>query len=162
MPIHILRGILARLVRDWRGDPRATDPVRVLRLPGTYHQKGEPYRVRLLGAKDLRENGCDVYTTKQLVKAFPPLERAKKVALPVGFNLSATDPEHVRQALNWIADKPSESGETYVNDYDKWVKVGMALKAEFGGPGFAIWDEWSKSSDKYDADDTACKWSIIS
>lgn len=35
--------------------------------------------------------------------------------------------------------------------YDEWLRVGMALNHESGGnnEGFALWDEWSNSSDKY-------------
>jgi len=34
-------------------------------------------------------------------------------------------------------------------DYDSWVKVGMAVHHETDGTGFALWDNWSKGSNKY-------------
>ena len=45
------------------------------------------------------------------------------------------------------------------NDYHDWLKVGMALKYEFGDRGFSLWDSWSASSQKYDGPRaTAAKW----
>jgi len=37
------------------------------------------------------------------------------------------------------------------DDYDTWIRVGMALKARFGEAGRPVWDRWSASSDKYRA-----------
>ena len=34
--------------------------------------------------------------------------------------------------------------------YDDWVKVGMALVAEFGADGEALWLEWSKNGNSWD------------
>lgn len=50
---------------------------------------------------------------------------------------------------------------SYVNcdDYHEWVKVGMALKETGAGQqAFAIWDEWSKRSAKYDSAGMMKKW----
>lgn len=33
--------------------------------------------------------------------------------------------------------------------YDEWIRYGMAIKAELGDGGFAVWDAWSARSDKY-------------
>jgi len=37
------------------------------------------------------------------------------------------------------------------DDYDKWIKVGMALWHEFEGSqqGFEVWHDWSQTSDSY-------------
>ena len=40
-------------------------------------------------------------------------------------------------------------------DRETWMRVGMALKAEFGDDGFELWDRWSQSSDNYQA--RACR-----
>lgn len=34
--------------------------------------------------------------------------------------------------------------------YDDWLAVGMALHAEFGSEGIALWDDWSAGSAKFD------------
>jgi predicted P-loop ATPase len=33
--------------------------------------------------------------------------------------------------------------------YEPWLQIGMALHAELGDEGFALWDAWSARSDKY-------------
>ena len=43
------------------------------------------------------------------------------------------------------------------DDYDRWIRVGLALKREFGEAGYEVWDEWSKKGDKYDGEATTRK-----
>lgn len=42
------------------------------------------------------------------------------------------------------------------DDYDQWLTVGMALKHE--GYGWEVWDEWSRSSPKYQEGVCERKW----
>lgn len=60
------------------------------------------------------------------------------------------DTDRIERALSVV---PSGDRET-------WLTVGQALHHEFGGDedGFALWDEWSQSSDKYDDDDQRRVW----
>lgn len=44
-----------------------------------------------------------------------------------------------------------------IENYDDWIKVGMALK-EFGSVGFRLWNEWSKKSSKYSEEINFEKW----
>lgn len=44
------------------------------------------------------------------------------------------------------------------DDRDVWVRVGMALKDEFGDEAFEAWDSWSAQSDKYDAKAVKQSW----
>lgn len=46
----------------------------------------------------------------------------------------------------------------YINpdDYDTWLKVGMALKHE--GVPFSVWDNWSRQSSKYHEGECFAKW----
>jgi len=44
-----------------------------------------------------------------------------------------------------------------VENYDDWIKIGMALK-EFGMVGFRMWDKWSQQSTKYSAEAISKKW----
>ena len=43
------------------------------------------------------------------------------------------------------------------DDYHQWVNFGNALKA-LGAVGYQLWDEWSRRSDKYDANQMGHKW----
>lgn len=61
---------------------------------------------------------------------------------------SNDDVEIAREALTYI---PSD-------DYETWVQCGMALKAKFGDQGFGLWDEWSRTSSKYDQGEMPSKW----
>jgi hypothetical protein len=47
------------------------------------------------------------------------------------------------------------------DDYDTWVRVGMALR-ELGQQGFGLWDTWSQKSEKYDPRSMARKWASFS
>ncbi len=46
-------------------------------------------------------------------------------------------------------------------DRETWVEVGMALKSELGEAGFALWDGWSRQSDRYKAADARAVWRSI-
>ena len=62
---------MRRIVEKHGADSNAADPVRVLRVPGFYHCKGKRALVRLTKCGGRR------YTTAELVKAFPPIKRAR-------------------------------------------------------------------------------------
>ena len=44
------------------------------------------------------------------------------------------------------------------DERDTWWKCGAALKTELGDDGFEVWDEWSQTSDKYDAKIQQVQW----
>ncbi len=56
--------------------------------------------------------------------------------------------DELRQALQYI---PADYRET-------WVSIGNACKTEYGGDGFAIWDEWSQQAASYKASDAKSVW----
>ncbi|MBY6090482.1 DUF5906 domain-containing protein [Maritimibacter alkaliphilus] len=69
-------------------------------------------------------------------------ENTKSQALP-------GDEKEVREALGFID----------ADDYDTWIKVGLAIKHSLGAGAFDAWDEWSRKSAKYEGhEDTASKW----
>ncbi len=43
------------------------------------------------------------------------------------------------------------------DDYHQWINVGQALRS-IGARGFGLWDAWSQSSGKYDAQAQGRKW----
>lgn len=49
----------------------------------------------------------------------------------------------------------------YCDEYSYWVNVGLSLKS-LGEDGFALWDNWSQKSSKYDADVCRIKWESFS
>jgi putative DNA primase/helicase len=42
--------------------------------------------------------------------------------------------------------------------YEDWVRIGMALKAQQGEPGFYLFDEWSAGSEQYKPTEIRQKW----
>lgn len=66
--------IIERGLVEWFGaDPKATDPLRLLRAPGYYHHKGEPFLVRERWRRDWA-----AYTEEQMMEAFPRKEPQRK------------------------------------------------------------------------------------
>ena len=62
------------------------------------------------------------------------------------------DFSNLRPRLNLSRAEIDRALETVpADDYDKWIRVGMALWHEFegSGDGFEIWHEWSQTSDSY-------------
>ena len=47
------------------------------------------------------------------------------------------------------------------DDRGVWLKVGQALKWEFGKSGFGLWSDWSQRSEKYDPEDQDRVWASI-
>ncbi len=44
------------------------------------------------------------------------------------------------------------------DDRDTWIRMGMALKTEFGDSAFDIWDNWSRQAESYRAPDARAAW----
>jgi putative DNA primase/helicase len=45
------------------------------------------------------------------------------------------------------------------DDYDVWIRVGLALHHDLGDAGLSLWTEWSESSDKFrDEKDLTSRW----
>ena len=47
------------------------------------------------------------------------------------------------------------------DDRETWVRIGMAIKSEFGDSGFRLWDQWSRQSEPYRAPDAKAVWRSI-
>lgn len=60
------------------------------------------------------------------------------------------DFDEARDILKTVADM--------ANDHPTWVRVGMALKHEFGDDGWPLFDEWSKNGRGYDRRDNLYQW----
>lgn len=42
--------------------------------------------------------------------------------------------------------------------YDDWIRIGMAIHHATGGTGFSVWDAWSATGSKYDAEKMEGHW----
>lgn len=63
-------------------------------------------------------------------------------------------PSGIAELLNYI----NNSGSGI--DYEDWIRVGMAIHHTTGGSadGYALWDTWSRDSDKYSPAQMEKKW----
>jgi hypothetical protein len=157
------------LIALYGSDPNVKDLVRVLRVPGFYHCKGEPFRVRLL-----HESGADPYSAEEVLAAFPPVEVVKpkrtydythdplfKQDAEDGFRpITLSDPLPDINANNVWRYLP-EPGE---QSYTEWRDVGMILHHQFegGDEGLTIFDQWSQNVREYQGyDDVARAWAFF-
>ena len=62
-----------------------------------------------------------------------------------------------------LKSQPKTKTDTMLNhvaadDYDDWIKVGMALQFKLGDDGLAVWEKWSRKSDKFKEGECDKKW----
>jgi Primase C terminal 2 (PriCT-2)/RepB DNA-primase from phage plasmid len=136
-------GVMQCMVESYGSDKNAKDICRVLRLPGFLHRKnGPPYLVQVIANSGKR------YTRAEIIAAFPAPVRKEKSEPPPSGNPRATDDEEVRDALFAIN----------ADDRVIWRDIGMALKDHYSDSGRALWDQWSRTSKKYDDKDQDKTW----
>lgn len=73
-------GVQRAIAVRFDSDPRVFNPSRVMRAPGFYHRKAEPYLSRII-----HESGGQHYTAEQILAEFPPL-KAEQVPKPLALN----------------------------------------------------------------------------
>lgn len=114
-----------RIARDFGSDPNAMDLARVLRLPGFYHCKRDPYLVRIVA-----ESGALLLPWAEVQRLFPPVER--RVARPrnQGCAPDAGIEARIHEAL--AAIDPDA-------DYGAWLSIGMALHEGYQGGARGGW-----------------------
>jgi hypothetical protein len=140
--------LMERMVATHGSDKNAKDLSRVLRIPGFLHRKdpAAPHMIRIVSASGRR------YSRAEILKAFPPVERAKKAKAPPEAKASGKEsPARIRDALRSI---PADERQV-------WLEIGMALKAELGDGGYEPWVEWSRNCPKYNHEDQARVWGSL-
>ena len=86
-------GVQRRIADTFGTDTSVTDLSRVLRLPGFYHRKGEPFMVRMM-----QDNGGLPRTADKILAAFPPLE--KEGTSRQARQLEISEGDEILKALN--------------------------------------------------------------
>jgi hypothetical protein len=155
------------LVAEYGSDKNAKDLARVLRVPGFWHQKGEPFMSRLV----------DTYTGAPY-----PADLVLKVFTPSTTRSSPAKPALQKEPKQYAADYtplddldsqlplPDITLENCVKylppagdqSYSEWRDIGMALHHQFYGSdeALAIFDDWSGNVREYKGyDDVAATWS---
>jgi hypothetical protein len=82
------------------------------------------------------------------------IKRAETVYNPENLPETVLPPEEVREIRSALSFINSD-------DRDMWVKIGMSLKSTNSPSSYGLWDEWSKLSPKYKADDMGKRWATL-
>jgi len=158
-----------RLIAAFKSDESVNDLPRVMRLPGFWHRKGEPFLVTQEPssafpvphtAEQMRELLNDLPGAAPPAPPRPALSGAAaqffnlNTAPPQfdtgpGFNTQVTQAE-VAEALDWI----DPDGGTY-ND---WLSIIWAIFDEFGQAGLALAEDWSSRGAKYRPGEVASRF----
>jgi len=93
LPLAQFEGVQRQIADTYGTDSSVTDLPRVLRLPGFYHRKGEPFMVRMM-----QENGGLPYTADKILEAFTPLE--KEGTSRQARQLEISEGDEILKALN--------------------------------------------------------------
>ncbi len=144
------------LVAETGSDPNARDLARVLRLPGFYHMKGEPFMTRVINGAGRR------YPADEIRRTFPPeLYPRMGSEVEIAGDLEST-PVALALVESWIDAIPGEE----VSEYEDWFKFGVAL-ARLGDDWLAedgsdlrlkFWERLSAKAPGYDGSDCEPKW----
>ncbi len=143
MPVdaNVFRQAQRGLIKRLGSDPAITDLPRVLRLPGFIHQKGKPFRVKVVSIREAKPYKADIFCNGSEEDHVKDNKKRTYAHAPA-------DLKEINEALDLIAS----------DEYQVWFEVGCALAYELGDAGFEIFDRWSRKSDKYDKVLCERKW----
>lgn len=155
-PLDAFKPLQRGLAHRFVGDNKVIDLPRVMRLPGFWHQKGDPFQTHVV-----EWNEMPPYTLQQVLDAFGWSTPADAAPQPSPAKVGDSAPrtyapnsdedkvEDLRSALRCIrvADE----------DRETWVAVGMALKT-FGDRAMPLFLEWSAQSKHYNPTGAIKAW----
>jgi hypothetical protein len=149
MTAAVWDGVMRRIVTEYGSDPAAKDCARTMRLPGTWNLKTgrAPHLVHVVSAEGYR------YSADEITEAFPPVEiKSPSTNKPnwKRFKPQGDDLDRLRAPLEEIP----------ADEYQDWIRVGMALHAESGGSssGLSMWDAWSARAGNYATGECEYRW----
>ena len=125
------------IIERFDADPNIHDLPRVMRLPGFYHRKGDPFLVRIIDSHDGPPYPAINFEKAKVEQHLPDDEQQRE-----------TDPGKIKAALTVIP----------ADEYRVWYQTAAVLNFELGEDGFELFDEWSKTSPKYNALKVRRKW----
>ncbi len=108
--------------------------------PGSMHASGTKYEIAFGSPEDVDDVP---------LKLLDMLRVPERHRADISGRLVDVSPSDLEEMLAHVRD---------VDDYDVWVKVGMALHHATSGSAFDIWDKWSQQSAKYEEPEMVTKW----
>ena len=137
--------VQAALAAKFKTDPSVCNPGRVMRMPGTIHQKGNPVLSRIL----YRADDVKPVPIEELLEHLGVRVDVARLQAVESKDPSTGDFE-LRSALSAIP---------VADDRDTWLKIGMAVHHSYPGPdGYQLWEKWSKQSKKFNSKDQRKTW----
>mgnify|MGYP006286685763 FL=1 len=137
------KGSLPEGAKKKSGNFEIYESGRFLTVTGNVY--GEPKPVR--DAQEAVNWYCATHTGIDETHASPTSERPQKSRSEV-----TKDLDRAEEALKHIPP----------DDYQTWLEMGMALHSTGAGDfAFQVWDQWSRSSEKYDERDQNKTWQSI-
>lgn len=108
--------------------------------PGSLHSSGRRYEAVYGGPDDIDD------APEELIALLKKPERHRTDLGNRTVDVSHAD---LADMVSYVTD---------YDDYEVWVRVGMALHHASGGTAIDVWDNWSSRSDKYKGNEIVTKW----
>jgi hypothetical protein len=133
LPLDHFTGVQLALAERFNGDRSVIDLPRVMRLPGFYHCKRQPYPVRIIGINDAPRYPAAIFERKQTQPRISGIQgpvTCREIVLAIA-------------ALQVIPP---------AMDWDDRNYIGIAMWRATGGDpeAFAAWCRWLQRSGRYD------------
>jgi putative DNA primase/helicase len=143
LPVQDFKAFQQALAQKFGTDPSVCNPARIMRMAGTVHRKDRPQLVRI-----------------KYIEADAKPVSATKLAKLLGLDVKAHNPsaeQTEREAT--LPELQSALAVIPADDRGVWLKIGMAVHSVMpGADGRKLWNEWSRGSRKFDADDQERTW----
>ena len=138
------------------GDPTGKPVVHPLRWPGSWNLKTSPRMATIGALNETAEINLDD-ALEALELATDARGMSRRDNMP---GASSTPEARLSDVRSAMASIPNFGVDVH---YEEWIKFGYAIRRATGGGqhGFDIWDNWSRLSEKYNADETAAAWRRI-
>lgn len=159
MNLGDFKAVQADLSKRFGGDPAVHDLCRVLRLPGSWHQKNEPHRVKIIYENPDPPYAAAVFTA--LLKLYLDVvpSGASEINLAHEFDQWLASQRHAAVSTEQVSEMLDHIDKA--EDYNQWLKVGMALH-QWGAEGLPLWLKWSSQATNYDEEVCRARWPSFS
>lgn len=118
-------------------------------LPPSIHPNGNRYEwITPLTLADVMPDDLPTIPAIAMSRIAQIFRHEPKIPRTYHQPFSDTTHDDIEEALGYID----------ADDYDVWVRIGMALKEHLGEGAIGLWDRWSATGTKYDARQIPVKW----
>ncbi len=131
---------------------------------GIHPDTGQPYNWPVSTLADLSPDDLPAITeaqarefAKEAYQLIPADLRPKSLGVGLRANMESANLPEQRGTFEAVEDALIHILNADL-DYDSWVRIGMAIKGALGDEGWPLFEQWSQSSQKYDAKTTTRSW----